>query len=71
MKMKINTPTKITIARIVIAILLLVGIFVLFYLDYFKVFEVSSLNLKINDSPGLTILSLLVELEFNKIIELS
>ncbi len=44
-KTKINLPTKITISRIVLAVLLLLAIFIIYYLDYFKVFEVSSLNI--------------------------
>lgn len=43
--MKINLPTKITILRIVISILLFVGIFILYYLDYFKVLDISNFNL--------------------------
>ncbi len=60
MKMKINTPTKITIARIVIAILLIIGIFVLYYLDHFNVFLVSSLNLKINDNVEINLINIII-----------
>lgn len=45
---KINLPTKITISRIVLAILLLLGIFVLYYLDYFHVITISQYDLSIS-----------------------
>lgn len=45
---KINLPTKITISRIVLAILLLLGIFVLYYLDYFHVITISQYDLNIS-----------------------
>lgn len=45
---KINLPTKITISRIVLAILLLLEIFVLYYLDYFHVITISQYDLSIS-----------------------
>ena len=45
---KINLPKKITISRIVLAILLLLEIFVLYYLDYFHVITISQYDLSIS-----------------------
>ncbi len=59
MKLKINTPTKITISRIVIAILLLIGIFVLYYLDYFKVINIASFNIPIKGNEELGSINLI------------
>lgn len=44
---KINLPTKITISRIVLSALLLIGIIVIFVLDQFKVVDVASLNFEL------------------------
>lgn len=65
MKRKINTPTKITILRIVIAIILLVGIFIIYYLDYFKIFNVSSLNITFNNGyTEINILNIIILIIF-------
>ena len=49
MKLKINLPTKITFARIFLAILLLIALFVFYFLDYFKVLEMATFNISINN----------------------
>ena len=53
-KEKINLPTKITIGRIVLAALLLLSIFILYFLDQFKVLNISDFNITLN-SKGATI----------------
>ncbi len=53
MNKKINLPTKITIARIVIAVLLVLSIFILYFLDLFKVIDISSFNLYINKDKNI------------------
>ena len=50
MKRKINLPTKITISRIILAILLILSIFILYFLDLFKVIDISSFNINIGNS---------------------
>ena len=48
---KINLPTKITLARIALATLLIIGIFVLYFLDQFNVFSIAEVgNVALNDS---------------------
>ena len=48
---KINLPTKITLARIALATLLIIGIIVLYFLDQFNVFSIAELgNIALNDS---------------------
>ena len=43
----INLPTKITISRIALATVLLLGVFVIYLLDEFSVINVSSFNINI------------------------
>lgn len=62
--MKINTPTKITISRIVLAILLLLSIFVLYYLDYFKVINIASFDLKIGEHVAVNLINLIILIVF-------
>lgn len=48
---KINLPTKITLARIALATLLIIGIIVLYFLDQFNVFSIAKVgNVALNDS---------------------
>ena len=48
---KINLPTKITLARIALATLLIIGIIVLYFLDQFNVFSIAEVgNVALNDS---------------------
>ena len=48
---KINLPTKITLARIALATLLIIGIIVLYFLDQFNVFSIAEVgNVAFNDS---------------------
>ena len=48
---KINLPTKITLARIALATLLIIGIIVLYFLDQFNVFSIAEVgNIALNDS---------------------
>lgn len=48
---KINLPTKITLARIALATLLIIGIIVLYFLDQFNVFSIAEVgNVPLNDS---------------------
>lgn len=49
-KTKINFPTKLTIARIILAIILVLLIFVFYLLDEFNVFDISSLNIRIGNA---------------------
>lgn len=41
---KINLPTKITLARIALATLLIIGIIVLYFLDEFQVFSIKEVG---------------------------
>lgn len=50
----INLPTKITISRIALATVLLLGIFVIYLLDEFSVINVASFNINLNNN-GATI----------------
>ncbi len=59
MKQKINLPTKITIARIVLALLLLISIFVLYIVDYFSPF-ILKLTIKITDNTHINYLNLIL-----------
>ena len=48
---KINLPTKITLDRIALATLLIIGIIVLYFLDQFNVFSIAEVgNIALNDS---------------------
>lgn len=48
---KINLPTKITLARIALATLLIIGIIILYFLDQFNVFSIAEVgNVALNDS---------------------
>ena len=48
---KINLPTKITLARIALATLLIIGIIVLYFLDQFNIFSIAEVgNVALNDS---------------------
>ena len=48
---KINLPTKITLARIALATLLIIGIIVLYFLDQFNAFSIAEVgNIALNDS---------------------
>lgn len=48
---KINLPTRITLARIALATLLIIGIIVLYFLDQFNVFSIAEVgNIALNDS---------------------
>lgn len=49
---KINLPTKITIARIVIASFLLIAIFVLYFLDSYYVVKISDASISIGGNSG-------------------
>ena len=52
---KINLPTKITLARIALATLLIIGIIVLYFLDEFQVFSIKEVgNIALNEG-GATI----------------
>ena len=51
-KEKINLPTKITIGRIILAALLLLSIFILYFLDQFKVLNISDFNITLNSKGG-------------------
>ena len=53
MNKKINLPTKITLARIILAIILIISIFILYFLDLFKVIDISSFNLYINSEKNI------------------
>ncbi len=44
---KINLPTKITIARIALAFLLIIGIIILYFLDLYKVIDLSECNFSV------------------------
>jgi len=44
---KINTPTKITIARIILSILLIIALVVVYLLDEFKIFLVSDFDINL------------------------
>lgn len=64
---KINLPTKITIIRIIISILLFLSIFILYYLDYFSVFNISMYSLiwKYNDLEiSVNIINLIILIVF-------
>lgn len=52
-KLKVNLPTKITISRIILAILLLIAVFILYYLDSYKVIDISQYNLYIDKDKNI------------------
>lgn len=58
--MKINLPTKITISRIILALILLIGVSVLYYLDYFKVIDISSFNIYLKEEYYINSISLII-----------
>lgn len=58
--MKINLPTKITISRIILAIILLLGIIVLYYLDFYSVLDISSFNIKLNNDSYINIINIII-----------
>lgn len=62
--MKINTPTKITISRIVLAILLLLSIFVLYYLDFYEVVNIASFDMKIGEHASVNLINLIILIVF-------
>lgn len=53
MKHKINLPTKITISRIFLAVILILSIFILYFLDLYGIFEISSMNIWINKDKNI------------------
>ena len=59
MKTKINLPTKITIARIILAFLLLLTIFTLYIVDYFSPF-IYQLVISINSNVHINYLNLIL-----------
>lgn len=60
MKNKINLPTKITISRIFLAVILIIAIFILYFLDLYGVFEISSMNIWINKDKNIYINGILL-----------
>lgn len=49
-KQKLNLPTKLTIVRIILAFVLILGIFVFYLLDQFNIFLVSSLDISVGNT---------------------
>ena len=63
-KGNINLPTKITILRIIMAALLIFAIIILYFLDLYKVIDISSYSIHINSIATINIVNIIICIVF-------